>query len=445
MMMGSAVVALAISVPSASALATPSRYPNQGIFGFGDAGYYGAPIYVVNPSPVVAMAATPDNRGYWVLEANGGLFTYGDAGFYGSARPLHYKAPFTGIASTHDGKGYWLLAMDGSVFPFGDAVNYGNSTPARIQPIVSITATPDGRGYWLLAEDGGIFTFGDAGFYGSARALHYPQPMTGMALSPDGHGYWEVAANGMVFRYGDAGWAGQLATAFATGKVPGWIVGLVATADGRGYWFANADGSVTPAGDAANYGGDYHVPGTQPISQIVRTSDGRGYWLLEPDAFPTNFTDPLAPGGLLNIVVIAYTQIYPDPLTSYFCNPFGPCEPWCALFATWVWETEGIPIPRYAFVGYVYDWAATHTGVLPPTATPAKGDLVLYGTGPQTVDTAVHMGVVAQVWPDGAIATIEGDSGPAPTGYLNVTINGPFLPYDSINANGMPIFAYAVP
>jgi hypothetical protein len=76
---------------------------------------------------------------------------------------------------------------------------------------------------------------------------------------------------------------------------------------------------------------------------------------------------------------------------------------------------------------------------------PTAGDAVLYGTGPQSVASAVHTGIVAQVWPDGAIVTVEGDAGPAPTGQLAVIVNGPFLPVDSNAENGFPIFAFAQP
>ena len=127
------------------------------------------------------------------------------------------------------------------------------------------------------------------------------------------------------------------------------------------------------------------------------------------------------------------------------CNPYGPCEEWCALFATWVWRHAGIPIPSYAFTGDIYDWAAFHGALLPPTATPDPGDAVLYGTGPQTVATSVHVGIVAQVWPDGAIDTVEGNAGPGRTGWLSVIINGPFLPADSLSYNGMGIYAFAQP
>jgi len=41
---------------------------------------------VDNPNaPVVAMAATPDGGGYWLVASDGGIFAYGDAKFHGSA------------------------------------------------------------------------------------------------------------------------------------------------------------------------------------------------------------------------------------------------------------------------------------------------------------------------------------------------------------------------
>jgi hypothetical protein len=41
--------------------------------------------------------------------------------------------------------------------------------------------------------------------------------------------------------------------------------------------------------------------------------------------------------------------------------------------------------------------------------------------------------------------TIEGDAGPAPSGSLAVVINGPYLPLQSPNYNGVPIYAFARP
>jgi hypothetical protein len=102
-------------------------------------------------------------------------------------------------------------------------------------------------------------------------------------------------------------------------------------------------------------------------------------------------------------------------------------------------------MPSYAFTGDIYDWAAEHGTVLPGTATPEPGDAILYGTGPATTQTSLHTGIVAQVWPDGAIVTVEGDAGPGMTGHYAVIVNGPFLPADSSWYNGFGVYAFAQP
>ena len=122
--------------------------------------------------PIVGMAATPDDRGYWLVASDGGIFSYGDATFYGSTGGIHLNQPIVGMAPTPDGKGYWLVASDGGIFTFGDANFYGSTGAMRLnKPIVGMAPTPDGKGYWLVASDGGIFTFGDANFYGSTGAI----------------------------------------------------------------------------------------------------------------------------------------------------------------------------------------------------------------------------------------------------------------------------------
>jgi hypothetical protein len=331
------------------------------------------------------MAASPVGNGYWLVTADGKVYPYGGAASHGDASTLDLYAPIVAMAATPDGKGYWLAAQDGGVFAFGDARFAGSAGSIRLaQPIVGMAATADGKGYWLVAADGGIFCYGDAPFYGSAGNLKLFSAVVGMAVGPGGHGYWMVAGDGGMFAYGSAGFHGGL--------------------------------------------------GGPP--------DAKGYWLLEPDAFPTHFSHP---SGGSSVVLIAASQVAPNPDAGHFCNPYGPCEPWCALFATWVWRQAGIHIPQLAFVGDVYDWAARYTHVLPASARPRPDDFVLYGTGPANVHTAVHMGVVTQVWPDGAIDTVEGDVGPGANGFTNVEYNLPFLPSNSVEYNGMPIFAYVVP
>jgi hypothetical protein len=80
--------------------------------------------------------------------------------------------------------------------------------------------------------------------------------------------------------------------------------------------------------------------------------------------------------------------------------------------------------------------------VLGANERPEPGDFVLYGTGPTAF---VHMGIVAEVWPDGAITTIDGDSGPEPNGQFGVTFNGPFLPGHATSFVGMPVYAFVQP
>jgi hypothetical protein len=350
------------------------------------------------------------------------------------------------MASTPDGRGYWLSAVDGGVFAFGDAAFYGSMGGIPlVQPIVGMASTPDGRGYWLVAADGGVFSFGDARFFGSMGGKPLAQPMVGMATTHDGMGYWMVAADGGVFAYGDAKYFGS-----AAGQNLGaGIVGIAPTHDGMGYWMVAATAGVLNFGDAVFYGPQPNEPPFSPTAAIVATPDGQGYWLLQPDDIATSFSAPSPTqfAGGSQVVQIASSQIGPDPddASGAYCNPYGPCEEWCALFATWVWQQAGFPVPQDAFTGDVFTWAQSEGLAFAPNGVPAPGDGVLYGSGPQNASTSVHMGIVAQVWPDGAIVTVDGDSGPQPIGQYGVVMNGPFLPSDSLEYNGTPIYAYVQP
>ncbi len=390
----------------------PRVYAGGGVLGFGDAAAVNAPQGAPLSSVMVALAPNPaadaDHQGYWLAGADGGVFAEGNAGFYGSTGALHLTGPVVGMAATPDGRGYWLAALDGGIFAFGDAGFHGSmgGTPLN-QPIVGMAATPDGGGYWLVASDGGIFAFGDATFHGSTGGLVLNEPVTGMAATDDGGGYVLVASDGGVFTFGDAPFEGSLA-------------------GGLG-------------GDPAD------VP---PVAGIAFTPDGRGYWLLEPDGWSYGFTNPPSPDPTPTgsaVVAIAAAQVNADPTPGNFCNPYGPCEEWCALFATWVWQQAGVPIPSYAFTGDIDQWAQANTGVLPAAGPIVPGDAVLYGTGPWSTATSLHVGLVVQTWPDGAVVTVEGDAGPAPVGSLAVIVNGPYLPADSETYNGMPVYAVAEP
>jgi hypothetical protein len=122
------------------------------------------------------------------------------------------------------------------------------------------------------------------------------------------------------------------------------------------------------------------------------------------------------------------------------CTIYGPCEEWCSLFAAWVWQHAGVPLPGstalYGYSGALYTWVAEHGGrVLPASARPSPGDAVFYGSGP--IESA-HVGIVARVLPDGQIVTVEGN-------YAGqVSRVGPFSPSHPVGERA-GIYGYAEP
>jgi hypothetical protein len=443
--LGAFVAIVATAAQPASAAPVISPYAGSGIIPFGDATSYDT-LTTTLSSAITGMAATPDSKGYWLVGADGGVFAFGDAVFYGSLGAVKLNGPIVAITATPDGKGYWLVALDGGVFAFGDAGFYGSMGATTLtRPIVGMAATSDGKGYWLVGADGGVFAFGDAGFYGSMGATKLVAGVTGMAATSDGKGYWMVAGDGGIFAFGDAVFYGSM------GEKPpvDSIAGMATTPDHLGYWMVGNDGSVYPFGDAQSFGETSATKPLAPVAAITPTSDGKGYWLLEPDDWSYSFSAP-SPYALVpsaGITALATNQVGPDPDTSLgaYCNPYGPCEQWCALFLTWIWAHAGIPISSIPFTGNIYSWAATHGRIVPGNVLPAPGDALLYGTGPGSTATSVHTGLVVEAWPDGAVLTVEGDAGPAPSGQLATVINGPFLLRDSKGYNGVGVYAVAQP
>ena len=248
--------------------------------------------------PVVGMAATSDDNGYWLVASDGGIFSYGDAQFHGSLGALTLNKPIVGMAPTADNGGYWLVASDGGVFALGDAQFQGSLGALKLnKPIVGMAATADGQGYWLVASDGGVFSFGDAQFQGSLGALKLNKPIVGMAATADGHGYWLVASDGGIFSFGDAQFHGSLGA--LTLNKP--IVGMAATADGQGYWLVASDGGIFSFGDAQFYGSlGAQVP-SAPIVGVLAEHNGAGYTLAGADAatyaFPTSASASIAAGS----------------------------------------------------------------------------------------------------------------------------------------------------
>ena len=178
---------------------------------YGDANNFGDTGNDNLNEPIVGMAATGDNGGYWLVSSDGGIFSFGpSAHFYGSTGAISLNKPIVGMAATPDAGGYWLVASDGGIFSYGDAQFFGSTGAIHLnKPIVGMATTPDGLGYWLVASDGGIFSYGDAQFYGSTGALNLAQPISAMAAMPDGSGYWFSANDGGLFNYGGAPFYGS--------------------------------------------------------------------------------------------------------------------------------------------------------------------------------------------------------------------------------------------
>jgi CHAP domain len=80
-------------------------------------------------------------------------------------------------------------------------------------------------------------------------------------------------------------------------------------------------------------------------------------------------------------------------------------EPWCAYFASWAAAQAGTPLGTngegLGSVAQIESWGAQTGRLLPASATPQPGDLILYGHE--------HVGIVESVNADGSLTTVEGN------------------------------------
>jgi hypothetical protein len=99
--------------------------------------------------------------------------------FHGSMGGTPLGQPIVGIAATWDNEGYYLVTADGRVFTFGDATfegvtgnptmsapNYGSPEGVSLAAVVGISSPASGGGYRFVAADGGVFCYGEP-FLGS--------------------------------------------------------------------------------------------------------------------------------------------------------------------------------------------------------------------------------------------------------------------------------------
>jgi hypothetical protein len=169
--------------------------------------------------PIVAMAATFDGGGYWLVASDGGIFSFGDVPYLGSLGGTHLNSPIVGMGVSANplpldsDQGYWLAAADGAVYAFGGAPNFGSVTNSLSSPVVGIAANPKADGYWLVTANGAVLSFGAAPNEGSAAGFPLNKPMVGLATRYDAEtdtfAYWEAASDGGIFTFGNTAFYGS--------------------------------------------------------------------------------------------------------------------------------------------------------------------------------------------------------------------------------------------
>lgn len=204
-----------LNSPIIDAVVTPSGQGyfllggDGGIYVFGDAPYHGSIQGIVDgihgvgfpasewlQAPIVGIAATTSGGGYWLVASDGGMFGFGDAGYFGSVPQVlpgvTLNSPIVGLVPQDEG--YLLVAEDGGIFNFGSSVFHG-SVPeidgsVALQPwrvIRAVTVAPDRSGYSMLGRDGVIWPFGSLaemlGAFGQADVSFPPHPLDSVDCS----------------------------------------------------------------------------------------------------------------------------------------------------------------------------------------------------------------------------------------------------------------------
>jgi hypothetical protein len=175
------------------------------VFHYGDAASHSMRPALNHTDAVVGIVATPTG-GYWLFTRYGNVYTSSGTPWYGSpAAHRAHERSIVGMTATPDGKGYWLVDSSGRVYNYGDAPRrvMRPSLP-RTTAIRGIVATPGGC-YWLFTRYGNVYTSTGAKWYGSPAAQRAHQhSVVGMTTSSDRKGYWLANSSGRVFHFGDA-------------------------------------------------------------------------------------------------------------------------------------------------------------------------------------------------------------------------------------------------
>jgi hypothetical protein len=331
-------------------------------------------------------------------------------------------------------------AVAGLVLGFGAIVILGVARPAVAACTAGVETTlPVGSGVVVAAT---VYDDVGAGAFGLGLSGHYAYAELGLHSAGDT----------------DQGDADAIGTALGLGRALAPLTALrISGPDGRSVVAEKRDiGMGGPPIDGHPRAIDLWTTTREALglgpdwSGLVRLSPGPGGVLTAETSEDANGPPagvcPDGAGGsgeasaqTGSIVSIAESQV--GVAASGDCQPYGPCEEWCSLFVTWVWARAGVGVPSIGFSGALYEWAAGHTAVYPPTTPPQPGWAVFFGSGPEDEGTSVHVALVESVLPDGEITLINGNFAG------RVMRTGPCQPAAAVAgcAAPAPIYGYAAP
>lgn len=94
---------------------------------------------------------------------------------------------------------------------------------------------------------------------------------------------------------------------------------------------------------------------------------------------------------------------------------YGTRGPWCGMFVSWVFFFAELPLPASTAKGFAYtpSGAAWFQRRGQWTHTPKAGHVVFFNWPGDGIDRISHVGIVESVRADGAVITIEGNTGTA--------------------------------
>ena len=272
------------------------------VYGFGDAAGHGlgaASALGVGPTtgPVVSIVADPGTLGFWLATARGTVLGYSGAPTYG---PAHLPAAVVAVAATPDGRGYWVVAGDGRTATRGDAGKHGALNGAYPQPVVGMAIDRTGNGYWMATANGHVFSYGTAGTVGSppgsprVAAIVAASPAKGSpsltASTPGGLNITTTALPGLVAGHA---YSAQLAASGSTGPYSWTEVGG-ALPPGLAMSAAGAISGTADPGLSGAFGFTVQVTGSSVMSPRPATATFTIAVMSSPAASPSLTQLPLS-------------------------------------------------------------------------------------------------------------------------------------------------------